>query len=69
MPEWFRLSLREPLNTLKRNGGFTRDPTNSKLIDLRKNDKTFGYDALKNEFADLDKAGVYDPVKERQTVS
>lgn len=63
LPEWFRLSLREPLNTLKRNGGFTRDPTNSKLIDLRKNDKTFGYDALKNEFADLDKAGVYDPVK------
>ena len=63
LPEWFSLSLREPFNTLKRNGGFTEDPTNSKLINLRKNDRTFGYDALNNMFADLGKAGVFDPVK------
>ena len=63
LPEWFKGALQEPLNTLKRNGGYLEDEENSGLDYTRIQNPNYGYDALNNKYADLHQAGVFDPVK------
>jgi chaperonin GroEL len=48
---------------LKENGGFNQDSLGKKIKSLRKNNPNIGYNALTNVYDDLNKAGVYDPVK------
>ncbi|MDB5393426.1 MAG: groL [Rhodospirillales bacterium] len=56
-----RRALRAPVRQIAENAGTDGSIVVGKL--LESNDTNFGYDAQKNEFTDLVKAGIIDPVK------
>ena len=61
LPNWFRLSLTAPIDTLLENSDERQRFQPNKIYAEGKAD--WGYNALKGVFEDLGKAGVYDPVK------
>ena len=56
-----RRALRAPVRQIAENAGVDGSIVVGKLLDS--NDSNYGYDAQKNEFTDLVKAGIIDPVK------
>ena len=56
-----RRALRAPVRQIAENAGADGSVVVGKLLDS--NDANFGYDAQKNEFTDMVKAGIIDPVK------
>jgi len=56
-----RRALRAPVRQIAENAGADGSVVVGKLLDS--NDPHFGYDAQKNEFTDMVKAGIIDPVK------
>jgi chaperonin GroEL len=56
-----RRALRAPVSQIAENAGADGSVVVGKL--LESNDANFGYDAQKNEFTDMVKAGIIDPVK------
>ena len=71
LPKWFSTAMLSPMETLKTNGGFIpkssggADARRSQLLESRhiKDNPTWGYNALTNEYGNLEEAGVFDPVK------
>ena len=59
LPKWFTEALLTPSIVLQQNGGYTYIGDYTQY----KPDGTWGYNALTNEYGDLEEAGVFDPVK------
>jgi chaperonin GroEL len=59
LPIWFTKSLLTPSIVLQQNGGYEHIGEFTQY----KPDGTWGYNALTNEYGDLEEAGVFDPVK------
>lgn len=56
LPEWFSLAMKSPISALIENGGFTATTGEMYMAG-------WGYNALTNEYGNLEEAGVFDPVK------
>ena len=59
LPKWFTEALLTPSIVLQQNGGYKHIGDYTQY----KPDGTWGYNALTNEYGDLEEAGVFDPVK------
>lgn len=62
LPQWFAEALTKPSLVLRTNGGYVNDKYGDGKP-LFSKDPNWGYNALTNEYGDLEKAGVFDPVK------
>mgnify|MGYP003109993143 CR=1 FL=1 len=62
LPQWFAEALAKPSLVLRINGGYVNDKRINPVLHMS-DDPNWGYNALTNEYGDLEKAGVIDPVK------
>ena len=62
LPQWFIKAMAKPSIVLMNNGGFVMDKSIHPMFNMSEN-PNWGYNALTNEYGDLEEAGVFDPVK------
>jgi len=62
LPKWFAKAMTKPSIVLMNNGGYVNDKRINPLFHVS-DDPNWGYNALTNEYGDLEEAGVFDPVK------